>query len=108
VITIPAEIAHSATHGAARLDEPGQVVQIKVVCAVVRERVDRHHGIEEFLGERQRSRVSTDRKNPILYAGIPHALDVLRRTEPQVGGPDQHARLAAEKSGRLNQWPAQL
>ena len=36
-------------------------------------------------------------KTPVLDPGIANALEVLRGAEPQVGGPDLHAELAAQE-----------
>jgi hypothetical protein len=41
-----------------------------------------------------------DREDPVLDLGVPDALKVLRGAEPQVGGPDLHAELAAEEDRR--------
>ena len=44
---------HNRADLSARLDEPGEVVEIVVVRAVVDERVNRHDGVEELPSERQ-------------------------------------------------------
>jgi hypothetical protein len=88
------------SHRAARLHKTSEVVQVQVVCSVVRERIDAHDGVEEFVGERQRTGIRVDRENTVLNAGIPDALDVLRGAKPQVGCPHLHAKFATQKDRR--------
>ena len=95
-------------HRAARFHEPGEVVQVQVVRAVVEERVDRHDGVEELRGERQRAGIGVDREDAVLDAGVPDALQVLRGAEPQVGGPDLHAELAAQEDRRRRASTAEI
>ena len=59
-----------------------------------------HDGVEELRGERQRPGVGVDREDAVLDAGVPDALEVLGGAEPQVGGPDLHAELAAQEDRR--------
>ena len=99
-VDLPHQPGPGDSDRAARLHEPGEVVQVQVVRAVVEERVDAHDGVEELRGERQRPGVGVDREHAVLDAGIPDALEVLRGAEPQVGGPDLHAELAAQEDRR--------
>ena len=100
VVNLAQEPGQGDAHRTARLDEPGEVVQVQVVRAVVHEGVDGHDGVEESLGERQRPGVGADREDAVLDAGVPNPLDVLRGAEPQVRRPDLHAELAAEEDRR--------
>lgn len=40
-----------------------------------------------------------NRKDSVVNSGIPNSLPVFGRVEPQVGGPDLDAELAAQKNG---------
>src|SRR6266508_3952540 len=93
---------------AAGLDEPGEVIEVEVVRAVIEERVDGHDGIEEVGGERQCPGVCVDRKDAVRYAGILDPLKVFAGAEPQVGGPDLDAEFATQKDRRHGSTAAQI
>ena len=96
------------TEQAARLQKASQIVQIQIIGPVVDERIDAHDRVEELRGERQRSRIRVDRKHAIVDVGIPHALKVVRGTEPQVGGPHLDPEFATEKDRRHRQPAAEV
>src|SRR4051812_13606409 len=81
-INFPHHPSTRNSHLAARPHKSSQVVQVQVVGSVVNVRIDRHDGVEEIHSERQRTGVCMDRKDAILYAGIPDSLDILRGAEP--------------------------
>ena len=92
----------------AGLHEMREVVQIQIVGAVVRERVDRDDGVEELGRKRQRPRIRVNRKHAVVDTGIADPLDVLRGAEPQVGGPHLHAELAPQEDRRRCLAAAQI
>src|SRR5688500_16740222 len=78
--------------------EMSEVVQVQVIGPVVVERVDRHDGVEEVRGERQRPGVGMDGKYAAFDAGIPNALNVLRGAEPKVSRPNFHTEFSPQKN----------
>jgi hypothetical protein len=90
----------------ARLDEPGEVIEVQVVRTVIEEGIDGNDGVEEVRSERQHPRVGVDWEDPVRNAGIPDALEVLRGVEPQVGGPDLHAEFVEDIARPMCGYPA--
>ncbi len=74
-------------HEAARLYEPGQITQIVIIGAEVRESVDRHDGVKEVCREGQSASVCVDGIYVSRDIGISNSLQIFRRAEPQIGGP---------------------
>jgi hypothetical protein len=95
------DLLHHTSPGDAKhamwLQKASQVVQIQIIRAVIDERIDRHDGVEELRGERQRSRIRVDRKHAVGNIGIPYALKVVRGGEPQIGRPDLNRKFAAQE-----------
>ena len=87
-------------HETTRLHEPGERIQVEIICAIVDEGIDRHDSVEETCGERQRQGVDAQWEDAVLDPGVLHALEILRGVKPKVRRPNLHAELAAQEDGR--------
>src|SRR4051794_26890575 len=75
--------------------KPGQVVQVEIVRSVIDQGINRDDGVEEVLGERQRTRIRMYREHTVLHARVTDSLEILRCTKPQVRRPNLHTEFAA-------------
>src|SRR5262249_34842150 len=94
---LPFELLNQSCPGHADLTtwlhKMSEVVQVQVVRPKIVEGVHAHNGVKEIAGKRQGPSVRMQRKHAVPYADVSDALQVLRSADPQVRGPNLHAKL---------------